>query len=199
MNGLSTYQMYLAMKQHFGTGSYNFFKYNGKVRVNSTTFSVRRDAYFFERLGKKYHGRDEELRNHMASNFAANANVWIKDLVAENAFDTYVKWKAYQEALSYNFRQDCACLGELKLDSPNDLFFAGESGMHPPLLNAYSRGTSPETLLAFDVVFGCFDRWDKEIEDPIIWPAIRQFLEAYRPFIRIDPIKSKAILLKEFT
>ena len=33
---------------------------------------------------------------------------------------------------------------------------------------------------------GCFVRWNKEIDDTIIWPDIYISCQRYRPFVRFD-------------
>ena len=38
---LEAYQTYLAIKNHFSSPSYDYFKYQGKVKVNSQSFEKR--------------------------------------------------------------------------------------------------------------------------------------------------------------
>ena len=197
MKALDAYQTYLAVKQHFSDNNYDYFRYNGKIRVNATTFGSRKDRFFYEKLARKFDGKPDDLRNYFVSNLSQNPKMWIRELVGVHAEETYSKWKAKQESLSYNFQQDVSKIGEQ--DIKFDDLFACVNGQHPPLLNLYTNSEiAIETLIGFDILLKCFQRWNKEIDDPIIWPDIFMFCERYRPFLRVDDIKFKEILRKEF-
>ena len=80
----------------------------------------------------------------------------------------------------------------------DDLFRCAD-GQHPPLLSLYTNSEiAIETLIGFDILLKCFRRWNKEIDDPIIWPDIFTLCQRYRPFLRIDDVRFKEILVKEF-
>ena len=94
MNAIETYQAYLAIKQHFSDSSYDYFKYNGKIRVNVDTFYARKDKFFYEKLARKFNGKPDELRNYFVSILSSNPKKWIRELVGIKAEETYTKWKA---------------------------------------------------------------------------------------------------------
>jgi len=48
------YQKYLSLKQHFNRNEYDYFKFNGRVRANESSFDKRKDKYHFIRLSKIY-------------------------------------------------------------------------------------------------------------------------------------------------
>ena len=50
MNGYEAYRLYLAVKLHFSTENYDFFKHNAKVNASIGSFTKRNDRYFFHRL-----------------------------------------------------------------------------------------------------------------------------------------------------
>lgn len=197
MNALDTYQTYLAVKQHFSDGSYDYFKYNGKIRVNVDTFYTRKDRFFYEKLARKFDGKPDELRNYFVANLSNNPKTWIRELVGVKAESVYNDWKKYQESLSYNFQQDVCRIGEK--DLPFDDLFSCSDGQHPILLDMYTNSEiAIETLIGFDILLGCFKRWNKEIDDPIVWPDIYTFCQRYRPFLRVNKQKFKEILKGEF-
>lgn len=194
---IEAYQTYLALKRHFASGSYDFFKYNGKVRVNASTFQKRKDRFFFEKLAKKYDTKDE-LAEFFVSSLVTDPNIYIRNMVGFQAEERYIAWKRHQQNLMYDFGQDVEFISETRIESFEDLFTCTD-GQHPPLLQYYIGGSiSIETLLAFDRVLGCFKRWNKEIDDPIVWPGLYDFALAYKPFITLDRIKIKEILRKAF-
>ena len=52
MSPFEAYKLYTAIKNHFTTESYDYFKYNGKVRASEHTFETRKDKYMFYKLSK---------------------------------------------------------------------------------------------------------------------------------------------------
>ena len=63
----NSYVKYLAYKRHFTTKSYDFHKYNGKVKANFETFRTRNDAYFFAKLANK-----PDYENMILANMVVN-------------------------------------------------------------------------------------------------------------------------------
>jgi len=187
MKALEVYQTYLAVKQHFSDSSYDYFKYNGKIRVNASNFNTRKDRFFYEKLARKFDGKPEDLRNYFACNLRENPKVWIRELIGARAEETYAKWKAYQESLTYNLIQDVAKVEEAHPEGDFASLFICRDGQHPILLNLYTNSViSIETLIGFDILIECFVRWNKEIDDTIIWPDIYLACQRYRPFVTFD-------------
>ena len=67
MTGFEVYKMYLALKNHFTTDTYDYVKYRGKVNASEKAFEERRDRYFFKKLATKYDG--SEVLNYFVANF----------------------------------------------------------------------------------------------------------------------------------
>ena len=44
------YKEYLAIKRHFTSPSYDYFKYEGRIRTSKVTFSKRKDNFLFMML-----------------------------------------------------------------------------------------------------------------------------------------------------
>ena len=65
--GFETYKLYHALKLHFTSDSYDYFKYNGKSRVNYTNFSSNASKYQFAKLSRKYNL--DEMKNFLVANF----------------------------------------------------------------------------------------------------------------------------------
>lgn len=179
------YRTYLALKQHFTKSSYDFFKYNGKVNVQQSSFEVRKDKYQFYKLSKH-----KDPINYLVSNFVYNDIKWVGDLFSEPSKDTYVNWQKYQQSITYNFTNE---LNKL-LTKFNDNFIV-TNGQHPYLLKLYKTGeVSLETLIILDDILGFSKHWNKQIEDTILWPSIYQKMVKYRPFISYDKFKCRKVL-----
>ena len=64
MTSFETYELFLALKQHFSaTNTYDYFKYNGKVKANQDRFRAMRYKYFYEKLAKKYNQKEFKKNN----------------------------------------------------------------------------------------------------------------------------------------
>ena len=89
MNGFETYLIYVAVKLHFDSDTYNYFKY-GKTKANINSFERRPDKAFFYVLGKKYSKKELEL--FFASNIMENDAIWIGDTLEEKSKDCYLSY-----------------------------------------------------------------------------------------------------------
>ena len=203
MTGFEVYRMYVALKQHFTKDSYDYFKYNGKVRVKEDSFSVRKDRFFFTKLAKKFQTKPNELQDYIVANMLHDPNVWIGNMVGVQADKVYSEWKKNQQAFSYRLQTEVQNVSDsLKGDNTEKEFnelFVCPNGQHPELLTKYNQGEiSIETLICFDMIFGCFSRWNKNIQDPVIWPEILLLCQKYKPFLNIDKVKCQGIMTKCF-
>ena len=52
--GFDSYQLYLGVKLHFNSESYDFVKYNGKVKADLPSFLKRNDRFHFGKLARLY-------------------------------------------------------------------------------------------------------------------------------------------------
>lgn len=189
MDAFNAYKTYIAIKNHFNSKTYDFFKYNGRTRASKTTFDKRADKYFFHKLSKH-----KDCTNFLVSNFLVT-DCWVGELVNEQVAEkNYLSWKKRIESLSYIFKND--------LDKLSDDFnsnFAVINGQHPHLLKLYLRKEiSPETVLILDDILSFFRMWNRKIDDTIVWPTEYQRLKKYRPFFTIDLQKYKKVVLDKF-
>lgn len=183
-----TYVYYLALKRHF-TSSYDFFKYNGKVKANAHSFETRNDKFHFYRLSKM-----PEAKELILANMITNPKIWVGDLLDDKARDVYNDWKKRKESLGYVFRQD---LSELNEDDPNSDILT--NGDHPRLLKLYMRKQIHiETLIILDDMMKIFSYWDKNIKDTIVYPDINNTVKKYKPFLEYDKAKMKKIVLDKY-
>jgi len=184
------YTYYLALKQHFSSKSYDFFKYNGKVRSNPNSFETRNDKYHFYKLSKR-----SEARDLILSNMLHNPKTWIGDIATTDKCESiYLDWLKRKQSLSYLFRED---LSELDEDFNANIVVA--DGQHPPLLKAFTRKkVHIETIIIIDDLVQCFKYWDKTVKDNIVYPDINMLCQKYKPFMSYEKAKMKKILLDKF-
>ena len=77
-SGFSAFAMFNALKIHFTSDSYDYFRYHGKSNVTADNFSNRKDKYSFYKLSRKY--RLEDLKNFYVANLLEKDVNWIGDI-----------------------------------------------------------------------------------------------------------------------
>lgn len=188
MTGYEAYKLYVALKNHFNSDSYDFFKYGGKTRASVKSFEMRHDKYFFSKLAKH-----KDVQRYILANIIQdNPNVWVGDLANEQrAEDNYKEWLARQESLTYTFRSDVEYLAPIFDDN-----FIVKEGQHPYLLKLFIHNKiSIETLIIINDYCSFFSLWNKRIEEDIVWPSIHRKCVKYKPFLRYDKARLKQILV----
>lgn len=197
-SGFSAFAMFNAIKLHFTTDSYDYFRYHGKSNVTADNFSNRKDKYSFYKLSRKY--RLEDLKNFYVANLLEKDVNWIGDINNLEGEETYKKWQKRTQSLTYRFEQDI--IGLLNdTQSPNEMLVV-EDGQYPILLKEVMHSNiAVETLVILNDIMNFFPMWDKKIADTIVWPSMRRKFVKYTPFIDYDKPKFTAILkecLKEY-
>ena len=199
VHGHQVCQTYLAFKQHFSNEKFDFFKYDGKVKVKEETYQQRSDFWFFETLARKL--TDQEIKEYMLASFVSSENpakVWIGD-IKRSGHDNWLVWQKLQSGLTYTFQQDLARLVSLmeeKHYSFNDLFKT--VGGHPPSLKLYyKRQICLETLIILDMVLGFMVHWDRGMKDPL-WEQLSFKIRKYKPFLSINTMKYRGLVKETF-
>lgn len=190
MSALECYKEYLALKNHFSKPSYDYFKYNGKVKVNASSFDSRKDKLFFQKLAKH-----PDVHSFLIANLAIDSKAWIRDLAySETAEKTYKDWLKRQQSLTYNFKQELS-----KLDEDFNNNFLIKDNDHPILLKKFlGSEISLETICILLDLTGAKNHWDKKMQYDLVWDNTRTKIEKYTPFIKYDKDKIKNILLDHF-
>jgi hypothetical protein len=190
-SGFSAFAMFNAIKLHFTTDSYDYFRYHGKSNVTADNFTNRKDKYSFYKLSRKY--RLEDLKNFYVANLLEKDVNWIGDINNLEGEETYKKWQKRTQSLTYRFEQDI--IGLLNdTQSPNEMLVV-DDGQYPLLLkNVMYNTIAIETLVILNDIMNFFPMWDKKISDTIVWPSMRKKFLKYTPFIDYDKNKFKSIL-----
>jgi hypothetical protein len=193
MTGFETFGLYQALKLHFTSESYDFFKYNGKTNVSITTFENRKDKYHFYKLSRKYSDR-EDMTAFIVANMVEDENSWVGNLLQEPAEVNFRKHQKVIQSFSYTFENECRSLFE-GTTNPNDIIMT--DGVYPVLLTKTLRSeVSIETLCVLNGILNFFPMWAKRIDDTIRWPEFRRKCVKYASFLPKDDVKYKLILKK---
>ena len=190
MSAFECYKEYLALKNHFTKPDYDYFKYNGKLKLKVTSFDKRKDKLFFQKLAKH-----PDVHSFLIANLAENEKAWIRELAySEVAEKVYKDWIKRQQSLSYVFKQE---LGNL--DTRFNENFICKNNEHPFLLKLYlGKQISLDTLCLLLEMSGAKKHWDSKMQYDLVWDSLKTKVEKYIPFIKCDKDKIKNIVLDYF-
>ena len=188
--GFKAYVQYVALKNHFTSPYYDFFKYGGKVKAGRSTFERRNDKFFFCKLAKK-----KDIQGFLIANFVDNPQHWIGDVInSHNSDKVYLKWLGRQQSLQYNFENDLH-----KLDDDFDSNVLVVDGQHPKLLKlALRKEVQIETVVILNSMCKFFKYWSRSISDDIVWPQFKFRCVKYKPFVNFDQQILKKIVVDRF-
>ena len=159
MEAYDAYKIYHALKLHFTT-SYDYTKYNGKANVSVDSFLKRKDRPFFGKVARKY---KDDTKDFFISNFIVNPK-GVGNFNDEN----YLNWKKRNQSLKYNYKSELVELFH-KVEAFDEIFHS--DGQHPLLLKQLmSKKTSIETVAILESLLGFCKRFDKQIQETIVWP-----------------------------
>lgn len=188
-SGYGAYLLFLALRTHFTKAKYDFFEMNGKLRANKETYEKRRDKMFFEKLAKLYNA--EELKYFFVANFLDDRH-YITDMLSEEAHGAYYEYEKRRQSLSYVFKNDIEKLFENGCQSS----LKANDGDYPLLIGmVLNRTISLDSAIILNDFIPYVSKFDKYLgNDDIIWSRIALKLRKYRPFVKYDAKKFKAIL-----
>ena len=192
MTGYETYTLFNSLKFHFTKESFDYFKYNGKFKTTPEQFETKKDKWHFYKLSRKYEKRDEMIQ-FIVCNLVEKDNIWVGEMLQEEAVKRYNKHKKVLQSLSYFFENDCKKL--FGNGNPNDLIKT--EGGYPKLLTmALQRDIEIETLCILNSILNFFPMWTDKIQDTIHWPEFRRKVLKFTAFLPRDVVKYKIILKK---
>lgn len=189
LTGYETFQLYLAIKNHFTLDSYDYFKYNGKTRyVSKEAYLARRDRFQFEKLARSC----DNVHDHLVANFLKD-KTWVGDLLNDDAFENTKAYVKTNQSMSYVFRNELEKIGDIKaaLKSVN--------GGYPELmLSLMSGAISVQTFVILNHFIQFIPKLDKKLPDDFLWSKLSTKVKKFAPFILTDLDKKKfGQILKE--
>ncbi len=194
MTGYEAFGLYESLKLHFTKDSYDFFKYNGKTNISITVFENRKDKYHFYKLSRKYSNRDE-LISFIVANLLVKDNLWVGDLLTEDAEVNYRNHQKVLQSFSYIFESDCNEVFS-KSDDPNSVLKVIDGDYPVLLIKTFRKEIHIESFAMLAKILKFMGVWSKQISDTIRWPSYRTKIEKLMPFLPQDETKYKLILKK---
>ena len=188
--GFDSYQLYLGVKLHFNSESYDFVKYNGKVKADLPSFLKRNDRFHFGKLARLY---KSELLDFYVANLSLK-DKWVGDLLDNESKKVYLEWKKRNQRLTYQFEQDVTKLLEKK--SIQEVLTVTK-GQHPYLLKQFlGKKISLETMCILDEITDYSKKWNTLITETLIYPETINKINKYKSFISYNKNTYKQKLIK---
>ena len=201
--GFAAYALWNALKLHFTSDSYDYFKYHGKTNVSKQSFTIRKDKYYFYKLSRKY--SLEELKNYYVANMIGGNGEWVGEMVGPNGEEVYAKWQKTQQSLTYTTENDTIGLFDgvdgAEFWSMDDYFKPVDGGWPMIITKLMHDKVKLETVCILIDTIGCMPRWEKQITEDIVWPSYHRLIKKYTPFIQYDKDKFTKFLkekIKEY-
>ena len=190
--GFDVYKVYLGVKLHFTTDSYDYIRYGGKTNAKLDTFTKRKDRYFFERMSRKK--TDEEIRHYFLANFVECSDpdaLWIGEII-RNGNDYHTSWLKRYQGMTYLFENESEFINKKNFEN----LFEIKGHSHPEILKMYLQGNiSIESMVILDMMLNYSKKFNKKLLDPV-WETVEMKIQKYKPFLNIDVDKFKNILLE---
>lgn len=177
MSAYDIYKSYQALKLHFNSDNYDYFKYHGKTKVSEHAFEISKDKYAFVKLSRICN--ESELPYYTAAYYQKKNKIWIRDLLTDEAKEIFKDWTREQQSRMYFFKEDLCKLQQIDF---------GESlrvvdGQSPELLNMVYQGEiSQDNFLIIDAILGLIDRWSNKLDD-FMFDMLKKQLNKYKPFL----------------
>lgn len=188
--GFDSYQLYLGIKLHFHSESYDFIKYNGKVKADLPSFLKCNDRFHFGKLSRLY---KSELLDFYVANLSLK-DKWVGDLLDNESKKVYLEWKKRNQRLTYQFEQDVTKLLEKKTIQE---VLTVNKGQHPYLLKQFlGKKISLETMCILDDITEYSKKWNTLITETLIYPETINKINKYKSFISYNKNTYKQKLIK---
>jgi len=194
MTPYEVFSLFHSLKLHFTQDTYNFFKYQGKIKISIDAFENRKDKWHFAKLSRKFSNK-EDCIDYIVANLVENDKIWVGNLLEESSEIFYKQRQKVLQSLSYTFENDCKLIFE-DCKNPNEVLKVID-GEHPVLLKKTMRKEIQiESFVVLDKILNFTKSWSNKIEDTILWPEYKKKIYKYGDFVNIEPTKYKLILKK---
>lgn len=177
MEPFEVYKVYLALKLHFTTKSYDITKTKGAVRAKKETFLKRKDLTSIRKMARDF--KRSEIIDILVANFV-RGDKW-GGIFDAGLLETHKQWLTNKQRMLYNFGTDLDnILFRMEKDT---LKSAINEGSHPLIFRMYmSRDINLETLVILEKLRPFVSQYNDDfvLEDTCL------LISKYKPFVRFD-------------
>ena len=191
LDELDTFQLYLAIRLHFTSDSYDFFVSKG--RVKNTKFETLLGKSYYPVIRKMSSTMTAtEIRDYCIANMLVENGAHLFDIesTGKRIWQAYKKRKA---ARPYYFEKDvrtlCGEMSRLGAKSFSDAFRITPSNEYPFLLLMYLGGhISIDTFSILLSLNTCdyLSEWSSAISDQFVFPEVKRQVMKVAPFVKVS-------------
>lgn len=187
-DGYSAYTLFIALRFHFTTDSYDFVKYNGKTKVTKDSFMKRTDRYQFYKLSKK-----DDPFGRIISGLIVKPNLWITDLLEHDHERVYHEWKHRTDNILQTMESDFEHLHPILVDNVRCV-----NGETPYCVEQYlKKKISLETLTLLLVSTKTLEPLIQSVRDHFLAVPLLKTCKKYDAVLPYDRDDVKAFFLKK--
>lgn len=199
MNGYEVFCQYQAIKLHFSTDSYCYFKYNGHVATKPEGFEKRKDKYSFHKLAREL--RDHEVVGFFVATFLVNPKAYTEAFLEPEAKERYRVWQDKINNLPALFYLDMRKIVTNKLDlGIRSIFCPPEDGSYPFIWTMMEqKDIMMESVAILHGLTGILDLWDDHYKSNYIYEKTSKLIRKYEPFLGLDVPTYKKIVQTHLT
>ena len=186
MNAYEAYKLFIALKLHFTSKSYDYHQYGGAVNASPASFEKRvKEHRHFLKISRN---RDPEA--FVAGNFMFGQELWVGAFSREYQ----IELEKFRDTGAYHFKGD---LGKLK-PVFNDNFIVDPDNSTPYILRLLmNRKISLFTACVFQQLLNCDAKWARS-DNYLIFSTLAHKIVKSAPFFKIDSAKYRAIVIEHF-
>ena len=177
MDPFEVYKVYMALKLHFTTKSYDITQTKGAVRAKKETFLKRKDILSFRKLARDF--KRSEIIDILVANFVSG-DKWGGIFDAQS-LETHKKWLTTKQKMLYNFSTDLDnILFRMEKDGIKSAIFEGS---HPLIFRMYmGQDVNLETVVMLEKLRPFVSQYSNDfvLEDTCL------LISKYKPFVRFD-------------
>lgn len=175
---LKTFQMFNSYKLHFNQKSYSVKKYGlSPNRFSYNALEKKKDKYIYKKVGDLCQF-DDQLSEFISGNMFFNPNIWVGDLLDEEAKERYIKVRSVRQSLSHYVVEDTKSL----IRRHGSLIDSIKSGS---IVHDVMNGrTNPESYVILDRIFNITPILKKHNMNVIVDSVVNR-LEKYDAFISV--------------
>ena len=192
MTPFECYEIYVAIRAHFTTASYDVSKSGFKTRANYNSFLKRRDAAHFYRASKKFKNKRQWVEAVIACHLEDKS--YIIDILSSKSDDIISEYRVRIENLPKHYQDDLRTLldNSTKLDY---IFIQNYDNCEPVVIQKLISG---EICLESAVIMNSVFRWANKVRtsDTLLWPVVKAKLINYEPLLRYDVYKYRDLTEK---
>ncbi len=175
MDPFDVYKIYLALKLHFTTESYDITKHKFAAKGKKETFLKRKDLMVLRKLARDYDR--QTIIDILVANFVTGDR-W-GGMFDTEAMKTYERWKARQQSIGYTFEQDLNTI-QTRMDIEN-IEDATVDNQHPLILKMLlGRQITLETVVILNKELKFCD----DYKDDLILKDTCLLINKYSPFMK---------------